>query len=104
MGFGLRPWQALEMSGPSLGPPLNGFDEQACLVSKLLGPEQVMLAVMPFGPIETFVTWQSPRLGAGDGPPYLSIIACVTQTWLVLGAPLKGDPGGACIPGGMGDC
>jgi hypothetical protein len=34
----------------------------------------------------------------------LSIIAWVTQTWLVRGAPLKGDPGGACIPCGIGDC
>jgi hypothetical protein len=67
-------------------------------------PVQEILAVIPVGLIEMPVTWQSPRLGAGDGPPYLSIMAWVTQTWLVLGAPLKGDPGGACIPGGNGDC
>jgi hypothetical protein len=67
-------------------------------------PVQTIEAVIEVGVIETFVTWQSPCWGVGDGPPYLSIWAWVTQTWLVLGAPLKGDPGGACIPWGIGDC
>jgi hypothetical protein len=67
-------------------------------------PVHAMLAVIPVGDIEMLVTWQSPRPGVGAGPPYLSIIAWVTHTWLLLGAPLKGDPGGACIPGGIGDC
>jgi hypothetical protein len=67
-------------------------------------PVQAIDAVIPVTVIDTFVTWQSPCCGAGDGPPNLSIIAWVTQTWLVRGAPLKGDPGGACIPCGIGDC
>jgi hypothetical protein len=67
-------------------------------------PVQAIEAVIEVGVIDTFVTWQSPRCGVGDGPPYLSIMAWVTQTWLVLGAPLKGDPCGACIPWGIGDC
>jgi hypothetical protein len=67
-------------------------------------PVQAIEAVIAFGVMETFVTWQSPCCGVGEGPPNLSIWAWVTQTWVVLGAPLKGDPGGACIPWGIGDC
>jgi hypothetical protein len=59
---------------------------------------------MPVSFSETFVTWQLPREGWGTGAPYLSIISCVRQTWVVCGPPPKGDPGGACIPGGIGDC
>src|SRR5579863_8346778 len=63
-----------------------------------------MVAVMPVRCRDTFVTWQLPRDEPGTGAPYLSIMACVTQTWVVCGPPPNGDPAGACIPGGMGDC
>jgi hypothetical protein len=62
-----------------------------------------MVADMPVGRIWMPVIWQSPRV-CGGGAPYLSICACVTHTCVVRGPPPKGDPGGACIPGGMGDC
>jgi hypothetical protein len=48
--------------------------------------------------------WQLLRDDAGIGAPYLSIMAWVRQTWVVCGPPPKGDPAGACIPGGKGDC
>ncbi len=40
------------------------------------------------------------------GAPYLSIMACVRQTWVVRGPPPNGElaPGGIVIPGGIGDC
>jgi hypothetical protein len=43
-------------------------------------PVQAMLADIPFAFMETPVTWQSPRCGVEIGPPYLSIMAWVTQT------------------------
>jgi hypothetical protein len=62
-----------------------------------------MSALMLVGFIDTLLTVHWP-LGCGTGAPYLSIMAWVRQTWVVRGPPAKGDPAGACIPGGMGDC
>src|ERR1700733_4412324 len=66
-------------------------------------PVQAIVALMPSGLIEMFVILQSPRGGFEYGLPYLSIMACVTQTSEVCGA--NGDagiviPGGNCVPGG----
>jgi hypothetical protein len=66
----------------------------ACTVPVMLVlPEQVILADIPVGVSTTFVIWQSPVCGLLVGPPYLSIIACVTQTWLVR-AGICGMPAG----------
>src|ERR1700683_4399384 len=40
---------------------------------------------MPVAVIDIFVTWHCLCGGLLYGPPYLSTIACVTQTWLVRG-------------------
>jgi hypothetical protein len=58
----------------------------ACTVPVIvICPVQTMFAVMPVAVSDTSVIWQFPRAGCVVGPPYLSIIACVTQTWLVRG-------------------
>jgi hypothetical protein len=55
-----------------------------CIVPVILvRPLQLMLADMPVAVSETFVTWHCPCGGLLTGPPYLSIIACVTQTCMV---------------------
>jgi hypothetical protein len=66
-------------------------------------PEQLSVPVIPEGVKAMFDIWQEPVV-CGGGPPYLSIMAWVTQTWVVLGALPKGDPAGSCTPAGNGDC
>src|SRR5208283_2647557 len=69
----------------------------------VIWPVQEIEADMPLADFCMLLTWQSPRV-CGGGPPNLSSCACVMQTSVVRGAPLKGDPGGAAMPGGNGDC
>ena len=54
----------------------------------VIWPVQLMVAFMPFGLRVTSEIWQSLRGGVGLGPPYLSIIAWVTQTCVVWGPPM----------------
>src|ERR1035438_54181 len=65
----------------------------------VIWPVQATVADMPSGLMEMFVVWQSPRWGLEYGPPYLSIMAWVMQTWVVCGPPIP-PPGGSCTPGG----
>lgn len=46
-------------------------------------PVHAILAVMPVAVNDTLVIWHCPCGGVLVGPPYLSIIACVTQTCVV---------------------
>lgn len=82
---------------------LPSVHEDSTVPMPFIFPLHTMTEVMLLAFIMTLVNWQ---LGSCDtGAPYLSIMAWVRQTCVVVVVPLKGDfmLGGSVMPGGKGD-